>query len=194
MAILTLMMVVPFHLFIACSGNDKDTVVVDFNPQTDYTMKSTDIEHLISDSGVTVAKIITKTWLKFDRASEPFQKFPDGFYAEKFDTLLNIEAIIKADTVYYYEKRNLYEGVGNVDVVNLSGDRFESYQLFWDQNNKIIYSDTFVTVTGKDFVKYGRRFTADERLTEYRFFNTTGEFLVELNRRTNPVDSIPPEP
>ena len=106
---------------------------------------------------------------------------------------MNIEAVIKADTVYFYEKRDLWEGKSNVDVTNLSGERFESSRLFWDQNKGTIYSDSFVTVTGKDYVKYGRRFFADERLTEYGFFKTSGEFMVELSRRGEPVDSIPPD-
>jgi LPS export ABC transporter protein LptC len=194
MAILSFVIVLTFHLLMACSGNSNDSITVVFDPQTTYTLKMTGIEHLISDSGVTKVRIITKTQLKFDKASDPYWLFPDGFYAETFDSLMNVEAIIKADTVYYHEKRKIWEAVGNVDVTNFDSTRFQSHQLFWDQNKKIIYSDTFVTVTGKDFVRFGSRFVANQELTEYEFFNSSGEFLIELNRRRNPVDSIPSVP
>ena len=59
MATLSFVVVVTFHLLIACSGNVNDSITIEFDPQTTYTMKMTEIEHLVSDSGVTKARIIT---------------------------------------------------------------------------------------------------------------------------------------
>ena len=194
MAILFFMIAVPFHLFFSCSGNAKDTVALEFDRQTTYTMKMTGIEQLVSDSGVTKYKIITKTWLKFDKASDPYWYFPDGLYGEKFDTLFNIEAVFKADTVYSYQKRKTWEAIGHVDITNLDGTRFESSRLFWDQNKGVLYTDSLVKVTTKDFVKYGQPFIAKEDLSYFEFSNSFGEYNVDLNPKKTPNDSIPVDP
>ena len=43
---------------------------------------------------------------------------------EKFDTLFQTEASIKADTAYYYDKKGLWELIGNVEVESLQGEHF----------------------------------------------------------------------
>ena len=194
MAILFFMIAVPFHLFFSCSRNTKEAVALEFDRQTTYTMRMTDIEQLISDSGITKYKIISQTWLKFDKATDPYWYFPDGLYGEKFDTLFNIEAVFKADTAYYFVKRKLWEAIGNVDITNLDSSRFESSHLFWDQNKGVLHTDSLVKVTTKDFVKYGKPFIAKEDLSYFEFSNSFGEFNVELNRSKSQVDTIPPEP
>ena len=55
---------------------------------------------------------------------------------EKFDTLFNIEASLKADTAYNYEKKGLWKLIGNVRVENLEGKKFETSLLFGTRKRK----------------------------------------------------------
>ena len=126
--------VVMLLLFTAsCNGDNKEVVVVAFDPETTYTLRTTDYTTQFSDSGITRYRAIAKEFLKFDKAKEPFSYFPEGIYVEKFDTLFNIEASLKADTAYNYEKKGLWKLIGNVRVENLEGKKFETSLLFWDQ-------------------------------------------------------------
>lgn len=70
------------------------------------SMKTLGVTTLISDSGITRYKIITEEWEIYDKKNPPYWAFEKGVYLEKFDSLFHIDASIKADTAYYYEKRN----------------------------------------------------------------------------------------
>ncbi|MDR1381382.1 MAG: LPS export ABC transporter periplasmic protein LptC [Tannerella sp.] len=189
MAIVLIAVVIPFYFFASCSGEKKEMVEVTFDPQTSYTLKETNIETFIFDSGIT--KVITPTWLIFGKAAEPYWQFPDGVYLEKFDTAFQLETSIKADTAHYFQRRNLWQLDGNVDISNTDGVRFETAQLFLDQNKGTCYSDSFIRVTKGEDINTGIGFRSNQNMSEYTIFNSTADFSVETQRRTDESDSIP---
>ena len=188
-AIVILTIAMPLSFLVSCIGEKKDIIEYTFDPQTSYTLKETNVITLVSDSGITRYKLEAATWLMFGKASEPYQYFPDGLYLEKFDTLFNIEASIKTDTAYYYERRRLWEANGNVDISNLKGERFRTSQLFWDENKKIVYSDSFIHISREDGENSGFGFTSNEDFTEYKIYKAKASIPVNMQRNTN--DSIP---
>ncbi|MDR0572923.1 MAG: LPS export ABC transporter periplasmic protein LptC [Tannerella sp.] len=193
MAILLLATAMPLFFFVSCIREKKDVVEIVFDPQTSYTLKETNVESLISDSGVTRYKIITATWLMFGKASEPYWYFPDGAYLEKFDTTFNIEASIKADTAYFYERRKLWELNGHVDISNLKGERFQTSQLFWDQNKETIYSDSFIRISKGESINTGIGFRSNQDMSIYEIYNSSADIPVDMQRRAIVGDSIPPD-
>ncbi|MDR2915416.1 MAG: LPS export ABC transporter periplasmic protein LptC [Tannerella sp.] len=193
MAILLLTIAMPLSFFASCIREKKDTVEVIFDPQTSHTLKETNVETLISDSGVTKYKLIAATWLMFGKASEPYWYFPDGVYLEKFDTMFNVEASIKADTAYYYERRKLWELNGHVDISNLKGERFQTSQLFWDQNKETIYSDSFIHISKGENINTGIGFRSNQDMSIYEIYNSSADIPVDMQRRAIAGDSIPPE-
>lgn len=162
----------------SCSKDNKETVVVAFDPETTYTMRTTDVSTLISDSGITRYRADTKEWLVFGKAKEPYSYFPEGIYLEKFDTLFQPEATVKADTAYYYEKKELWKLVGNVEIKNLEGEFFETSLLFWDQKEGRFYSDRYIRIEQKDQVLTGIGFESNNSMTQSKIFNSTGIFPI----------------
>ena len=67
---------------------------------------------LISDSGVTRYRVNTEEWQVFDRKKPSYWAFEKGVYLEQFDSIFHIEASIKADTAYYYDKERLWKLIG----------------------------------------------------------------------------------
>jgi LPS export ABC transporter protein LptC len=191
MAIVLVAVVMPFYFFASCSGEKKDLVEIVFDPQSSYTLKETNVETLISDSGITKCKMITSTWLMYQKALEPYWYFPDGIYLEKFDTVFNMEASIKADTAHYFQRRSLWQLDGNVDISNMDGVRFETSQLFWDENKGIFYSDSFIRITKGEDINTGIGFQANDNMSEYTILNSTGDFSIESRSHTNGSDSVP---
>ena len=61
---------------LACSGEPNEVVEVTFDPETTYTMKTTGVVSLISDSGVTRYRANAKEWLVYGKAQEPYWYFP----------------------------------------------------------------------------------------------------------------------
>jgi LPS export ABC transporter protein LptC len=185
-------MLLPF--LSSCIKEKKEIVDIVFDPQTSYTLKEKNVESLVSDSGVTRYKIITDTWLVFGKAAEPYWYFPDGVYLEKFDTLFNVEASIKADTAYYFERRKIWELDGNVDVSNLDGNRFQTPQLFWDQNKETIYSDSFIKITKGENINTGYGFHSNQDMSVYEIYRSGGKFEVEMNSEDTTANSTAPSP
>jgi len=188
MALLAVAM--PLSFLISCKKNKNDLVDVFFDPQTSYTHKTTNVHSLVSDSGITRYRIMTATRLKFGKASEPYWYFPDGIYLEIFDTLLHVEASVKADTAYNYERRKIWEAKGNVDITNFEGKRFQTQQVFWDQQNKTVYSDSLIIITEGEKITTGIGFRSNEDFSKYQILTPAGKIPVELQRQA--TDSIPP--
>lgn len=175
---ITLMLIFLCAAF-ACGEENKDVVNVQFDPNTTYTMKATDVISLISDSGVTRYRLKAKDWLVFGKADDPYWYFPSGIYVEKFDSLFNTDASIQADTAYYYDKRGLWELIGNVEIESLQGERFETSQLFWDQKKELIYSQRYIRIEQEDKIVTGIGFESNQSMTRYKIFNSQGIFPVE---------------
>jgi hypothetical protein len=142
------------------------------------------ITSLISDSGVTRYRLKTKVWNMYS-GNEPYWHFPEGIYIEKFDSLFNVEGYVRADTAYFFEKKELWQLIENVHIQNLIGDQFDTSELFWDQKKPpssidAIYSDTFVRITpasGEVFT--GKRFRSDMLMSNYQAHEPTTEIIIE---------------
>ncbi len=114
MTAFVLLLVVPLFFHVSCRKEPKEIVEVRFNPDSTYTMKTLNMTTFISDSGITKYKMVTPECLMFEEAREPYWFFPKGVYAEQFDTLLQVEASVKADTAFYYVKKDMITGKDSV--------------------------------------------------------------------------------
>lgn len=170
---------VMFVIFPSCSGKNKNLAEAVAENDTLPSMTSLGVTTLISDSGITRYKIVAEEWIIFDKKNPPYWAFEKGVYLEKFDTLFHIDASIKADTAYYYEKKKLWELKGDVQIRSQRGDKFETQLLFWDEKKEKVYSDKFIQITQEDKTITGYGFESNQELTEYEIKNTTGIFTIE---------------
>lgn len=191
--------VVMLLLFTASCGNDVKEVVKDkFDPETSFTLKTTDVSMLVSDSGITRYRATAKAWLMFDKAKEPYQYFPEGIYVEKFDSLFQPEATFMADTAYNYRKKQQWKFIGNVKMKNLEGKKFETSLLYWDQEKEKVYSDQYIRIEEADKIITGIGFESNQDMTQYKIFNSTGVFPLKDtpadSTQTNTSDSVAVRP
>lgn len=182
---------VMFVLFPGCSKSGKNLAAAVEERDSLSSMTSLGVTTLISDSGITRYKIITEEWCIFDKKNPPYWAFEKGVYLEKFDTLLHIDASIKADTAYYYDRNKLWELKGNVQIRSQRGDKFETSQMFWDEKNKTVYSDKYIKIEQEDKTLTGYGFESNQELTEYVIKNTTGIFIIEDTQSNTPQTSEP---
>lgn len=178
---------VMFILFPGCSGKNSNTLDSTSKRDTLPSMNSLGVTTLISDSGITRYKIVTEEWTIHDKKNPPYWAFEKGVYLEKFDTLFHIDASIKADTAYYYEKKKLWELKGNVQILSQRGDKFETQQLYWDEKKQKVYSSQFIRIEQEDKMITGYGFESNQELTDYEIKNTTGIFTVEDTAPNNPA-------
>lgn len=176
-------------LFSACSGRHKDLGNAITERDSLPVMDTKGVMTLISDSGVTRYRINTEEWLVFDKKNPSYWAFEKGIYLENFDSVFNVEASIKSDTAYYYDKQKLWKLISNVHIQNLKGEKFDTNLLYWDQNKHRVYSDERVRIEQPDQIIYAIGFESDEQLNKYRFFKTEGIFYVD-DDSTVPTDSL----
>ncbi|MCM1255897.1 MAG: LPS export ABC transporter periplasmic protein LptC [Duncaniella sp.] len=161
------------------------------------TMLTRNVETLISDSGVTRFRITTPIWYVYDEAEEPFWRFPDGIHLEKFDLFFRTEATVVADSATYLKNKQIWRLDGNVNITNVMNEKFLTNQLFWDQRQHKLYSDSFIHIERPDKVLEGYGFDSNEQLSRYAIRNVSGIFPANSfepgqggSRRTEPTDTI----
>ena len=137
-----------------------------------------EVTTLISDSGITRYRITAKKWLVFDKADTPYWEFPEGVYLEKFNLNLEADATIEADYAYYNEPAQRWMLRGNVQAVNLEGERFETPLLFWDQQTESVYSDSSIVITREASIIKGVGFRSNQEMTKYTILRPTGVFPI----------------
>ncbi len=137
------------------------------NGYTTPTMATTHVSTLISDSGYTRYHMETPLWQMFEDADEPFWKFPEGIELEQYDLDMHPESTVVCDSAIYYSRKRIWQLDGNVVMVNTDADSFLTQQLFWDQNARKIYSDSFIHIVRTDRVIEGYGFESDQSMKYY---------------------------
>ena len=166
-------------LFSSCSGKKKELGDAITERDSMAGMDTRGVTTLVSDSGVTRYRINTEEWLVFDRKNPPYWAFEKGVYLEKFDSIFQVEASIKADTAYFFNKEELWKLMGNVHIQNLKGEQFDTELLYWDQRTQRIYSDEFIRIEQPDRIITGHGFESNQQMTVYTIRKPEGIFYVD---------------
>ncbi|MFI3239350.1 MAG: LPS export ABC transporter periplasmic protein LptC [Bacteroidales bacterium] len=177
-----LFIVAAIIFFIGCK-NEKGVEVAYIETDSLATIITRDIKTLISDSGITQYRLTAAEWQMYENTEPPIWIFPDGLYIEKFDSLFQVVAYIKADSAVYHKDKKLWELNHNVAIQNIEQETMLTQQLFWDQNAKELYSDSFIHITRKDRIIEGYGFRSNESFSSYRLLEPSGIFPVEEKQK-----------
>ena len=176
------------NVFIGCGNSKTEIAGIVFDPESTPVIHSEDVSTLISDSGITKLRIVADVWDMYSQAKEPYWLFPEGIYVEQFDTLFNTVGSVKADTAYFFEKKNLWRLVGNVKVLNLKGETFETTELFWDRNKAVVYTDQSVRVRQEGDEVTGIGFRSNQEMTNFTFYKSGA--LLNVQEETDSISSV----
>ena len=171
--------VVVLIFLFSCKESTRGTVPAFENPDSVALMSTYGVSTVISDSGHIRYKIDADEWIVYSKRRPPYWSFEKGLYLEKFDTLMNVEATIKCDTAYYFNEMKLWKLIGNVDMTNPKSQRFYTDLLYWDQEEKIIYSDAYIRVEQEDQITEGVGFSSNQDLSVWQIRNTKGIYTVD---------------
>ena len=167
----------------SCGKENKEVVEVTFDPENTYTLRTTDVSSLISDSGITRYRMNAKRVVGVRKSQGALQLFSPGVYVEKFDSLFNVEASVKADTAYYWDKKGLYKLIGHVGILSQEGKKLNTSILYFDQKEDQIYTDEYFELEEGDKIITGIGFKSNQNMTKYKIFNSQGTFPVSDTAR-----------
>lgn len=161
---------------VSCDRGRKVDVLSGINPSKMPTMTTKNVATFISDSGIIQYKIVTPLWLVYDERDTPYWSFPKGVYLQKFDRNYKPIATIAADSARYFSQKKLWRLDGNVELTRVPRDLFVTQQLFWNEKDHRLYSDSFIHIETATHILEGYGFTANDRLTNYRILRPSGVF------------------
>jgi hypothetical protein len=180
---------------MSCNKRNGNFQTVPVDVRTIPISRTEDVISLISDSGITRYRVKAKVWEVYTYP-EDYWYFPKRFYLEQFDSLLQVQGSIKADTAYYFTKKELWQLIGNVIVKNLEGTTFETSELFFNQkvpsnSQEAIYTHKLAKVTrANGDYQYGRDgFKSDIYLNNPHLYSVGGEMSVN-EQQSDSIQSI----
>ena len=182
--------IVMLLLFSSCGGKKKELGEAITERDSLPSMATLGVVTYISDSGVTRYRMEAEEWLMYDRKRPSYWAFEKGVYLEQFDSLFNVDASIKADTAYFYDKQKLWKLMGNVDIKNRKGERFNTELLYWNQATEKVYSDRFIRIEQPERIITGYGFDSNQQMTIYQIRNMGGIFYVDEEEQKAPTDSV----
>lgn len=198
MKLLPAAVVVAAVAFCACSESKQESIRIGADPEKFPTLKTLDVDSYISDSSYTRYRITAPVWLMFEEAKGPYWSFPEGLYALRFDNSMNENGSFTADSATYLSKKRIWRFDRNVRMLNVDGDKFLTQQLFWDQAQAKLYSDSFIHIERADRIIEGYGFESNQDMTEYIIRRPTGIFptrdFVGGDRPAAPADGPTPPP
>lgn len=126
---------------------------------------ATNIFLIHSDSAIVRSEITAPSQLEYLNGN---QEFPEGIEIKFFTKEGQLETTMRADRGFFMKNENLYRGEGNVQIKNLLKDQsLQSEEIFWDQAQKKIYTEKFVTIQDKQTLFNGTGLQADDSFSVY---------------------------
>ena len=113
-------------------------------------------------------------------AKEINKEFPKGISVIFFDDSLKRENFMKADYSIHFPNKKFLEARGNVIIINKNNDSILTEKIYWDQKEKIIYSNDYTKIIQEGQIIIGKNgFRSDENFTWYEIFNTEGDMYIK---------------
>lgn len=131
------------------------------------------------DSGKVNLRFKAPIIEKYELVDSPYVVAKKGFYLEYFDKKNpKVPGKIWANKAIFYEKKNFYEAEGNVRILTNEGTSFATQKIFWDKENKKMYTqDTVYVMDNKGNTLVGANgMVAKDDFSEYSFYNNSGDF------------------
>jgi len=169
-------------LLFSCSNNKIEEIKELSTSNRNNGMTANNFELLHSDSGIVIFKLITPRLIRYDEIQEPFTEFPDGVIVEKYDKNMEITSKISSDYAQYFDKKRQWIAKNNVVVINQNNDSLKTEELIWEEKDKKIHSDKFVTIIRAEQIINGIGFESDQNLTDWQIKEVTGDIYLNVKQ------------
>ena len=177
------MLPVLIGIMILSAGCEND--IERINMLTDEAMipklQGTNVEVIYSDSASVEVQILAPSFRQYTDIERPYMEFPEGIEVYFYNDSLEIESELRANYTIYYPEEGLWHASGDVVAKRLdNGDALNTEELFWDEEEHLIYSNTFTRIQNEDGTFYGKRgFESDQDLSNWQLKGTSGTVTVQ---------------
>ena len=146
---------------------------IDEESEPDMTAKN--FEVLYSDSARLHMRITAPMIKSFSSAEEKRDEFPEGIHVWFYEKTGEMKAEITANWARHDAETKIWEARNNVVLNSAQGQRLETEQMFWDSQQRIVYSNKYTKITQSNgAMASGESFWATQDFSEYKLYNRTG--------------------
>jgi LPS export ABC transporter protein LptC len=173
----TVALVLGATVIVSCDTENMNLPTVD-DEATTPTIQMEHLEVNYMEYGKKKMFLKAPVLERYMLAPEPHSIFPNGFLVEFFTTEEVLESRITAHYAMYKEKpAELWKAVGKVVVTNyVKNQRLLTDTLYWDRENRMIYTSAPVRVETEDAIVNGRYgMTSDEKFIDYEIRGVGGD-------------------
>jgi LPS export ABC transporter protein LptC len=172
-----------FLLLLVLAGceNDIERINMITDESEAPTIQGTNIRVIYSDSAKVKVQVLAPKYKQFPNAERPYMEFVEGLEVYFYDDSARIESEIRADYTKYYMEERLWHATGNVVAQKFdNGDALYTDELFWDENEELIYSDSYTKVISEDNTLYGKNgFRSHQNLSNWQLIGSSGTINVQ---------------
>ncbi len=178
-----IVLLVAFTLAVSsCQESDVKTENTGLQLDSLYTMRTEDVDMLISEGGEVRYTLLSKEWLVYDDYKQTRRwVFPKGIKINTYDSIQEGRTIVQADTAIQYLDSEKWELIGSATIQGIDGELLASPHLFWDRKAKKIYSNDTVYYCKNGSVSRGTSFEAKDDLSDYTIIKGNGRERIEDN-------------
>lgn len=176
----SIFMLLAVFVLSSCMKNSSQELKDIETEQERSSLSMQDLHTIVTDSGVYKYEFETPELHQYDNVEEPYVYFPKGLKFKMFGeqgTL--IKSRIRCNNARYFKSKNLWELNNDVEAMTEKGDILNTEQMYWDTQERRIYSEKFVRITTKNQIITGVGFESDEKLSKYEIKNPGGEIEIE---------------
>lgn len=165
---------------VSCS-NDPEEVRKMTRHDTLPQQQAEDVKMYYSEYGDVIFELFSPK-VETYQSDNPRTVFPEGLTVVFYDsTGTTVESKLTANYGIKNEKEKHMVVRGNVVVNNFEkNERLNTEELIWDQRQKRIYTDKFVTITTEEQVLYGEEgMESDEAFNSWTIKKLKGKMEIE---------------
>ena len=169
-----------FSLLAGCE-NDIERINMITDETKAPTIQGTNIRVIYSDSAKVKVQILAPAYKQYPNAERPYMEFIEGLEVYFYDDSASIESELRADYTIYYMEERLWHATGNVVAQKFdNGDALYTDELFWNENEELIYSDSYTKVISEDNTLYGKNgFRSNQNLSNWQLIGSSGTINVQ---------------
>ncbi len=166
-------------LFCSCKNILDETKLITSRANVKIE-KGENVEINYSDNGVVRIQASGPTATRYN-TEKPYIEFSNGIKIVFYDANHNVESTLTGKYATAIENSRSMTARDSVVVVNNKGEVLNTDELIWDEDKKIIYSNSFVKITTADEIIYGKGMTANENFTDYVIKSISGKIKVKTS-------------
>ncbi len=173
-------------IFIALFSCDRKVPEMTKGKKTDFPNRSViDANILFKDSGRVTMDMRSPLIEEYSLVDSPYWLFPKGVDLDFYEKGKDKPGYFQADWARLSNTTGLYEGKGNVIIVNDAGDSLKTEQLFWNKTKKLVFTskEVYLISHSGDSLTAKNGLQASDDLQRYTLFNNKGYILVDDNQK-----------